>query len=580
MDPAHESPEAAAPASRRTRSRVALAAPLVLVALVGAWPVLGGLGAQRLWEDEADTAVLARNVLRFGLPVAWDGVTFSDSDFGRRVTPRLFGTDFVVVGTPWLAYYAAAASFALFGESTAAARLPFAVAGLATVVLLCALVRRTTGDLRAALAASLLLLLSTQFLLYARECRSYPLNMLLTLVVLAAFLRLPARGASVALVLAAAALFHVQILPAAVVLAATGGLALFHPGFRPQLVPLLRCAPWVAALTVPWLVLSWSTTSTNWVPLRSSGELVPRFGQLVHEAGVAIPWLGWAVLMPWVLPRAKDGERRWLAVAGAFVVASLLLAPLVLSPALFAMLGLRYLAGLLPVAAGATGVLVARASAGRPLRFALLLLLFGATNLANGALFGFWLGETQRLPGGIVASVPREISAKLFNVSLWAFLRGIGTPDPGTASEVIDLLSQRARPGDVVVTNFSWENLYFYTGLPQGLRLPLDGPVRTAAREAGLPNYVFGVDDADWVVWRAAIGDIPGWGLARIERELAARGASLERVATLRETVWENRPELAARRFPGLGYPFAPHGVDPFAPRRLGAVVYRVRWPE
>jgi hypothetical protein len=99
-------------------------APRLAVLAVAAHLIFFDLGGPWLWEDEGDTAAFARNIVATGLPTAWDGRTFLDGDYGMRVVPRLFGHDLVMVGTPWLPFYATAASFALFGESNAAARLP------------------------------------------------------------------------------------------------------------------------------------------------------------------------------------------------------------------------------------------------------------------------------------------------------------------------------------------------------------------------------------------------------------------------------------------------------------------------
>ena len=99
------------------------------VLAVAAALMLTGLGHDHLWADEGDTAVLGRSILQFGVPTAWDGVTFTDSDYGTRLTD-----DFVMVSHPWAQYYAVAAAFAVAGESAFAARLPFAIsAGLASV---------------------------------------------------------------------------------------------------------------------------------------------------------------------------------------------------------------------------------------------------------------------------------------------------------------------------------------------------------------------------------------------------------------------------------------------------------------
>ncbi len=82
--------------------------PLVAILVVAATLVFASLQRDYLWSDEGDTAVLAQSILKYGVPTAWDGVTFTDSDFGARLTD-----DFVMVSSPWLQYYVVAASFAI-----------------------------------------------------------------------------------------------------------------------------------------------------------------------------------------------------------------------------------------------------------------------------------------------------------------------------------------------------------------------------------------------------------------------------------------------------------------------------------
>ena len=57
--------------------------PIVVVLVVAAILLFTNLRMDRLWADEGDTAVLARSILKFGVPTAWDGVTFTDSDCRR-----------------------------------------------------------------------------------------------------------------------------------------------------------------------------------------------------------------------------------------------------------------------------------------------------------------------------------------------------------------------------------------------------------------------------------------------------------------------------------------------------------------
>jgi len=554
-------------------------APRLAVLAVAAHLIFFDLGGPWLWEDEGDTAAFARNIVATGLPTAWDGRTFLDSDYGFRLVPRLFGHDLVMVGTPWLPFYATAASFALFGESNAAARLPFAIASFASIALLYLLVLRATGCTRAALAASILLVSSAQFLLYAREARSYGFNMFFTLLLLWGFLRLGERRRDPWLVIAAVLLFHTQILPAVIALVACGALALFHPRFRSRLQPLLWRAPLVLAGTLPWILVTWSATSTNWSPLESWLELPGRVAQLAAETMVAVPWLGWAVAIPIFWRRFTPRDRDLLALAAAFVLVLFALLPFALAQTPLLVLGLRYVCALLPVAAAVTGVLVARASGGRPLAYVALLALFGATHLAGNTLPWLALGESRQVGDKFVfVNAPRDLGEKLVNASWWYFARGLGVPNPGTLPELVGWLRAHAAPDDVLVTNFSWDNLYFYTNLRQGFRISPQAPVRDAARSLGLPDYTFGLDGASWLIWRRAVDPLPEHPFERVKSELEARGAKLELVASFREGLWENRPELHWHRFPRVGYPFAPRRLGAAGLDHPDAVVYRVVW--
>jgi len=561
------------------RQSVRSLVPLLAVLALALFPLFRDLGGPPLWEDEGDTAAFAERIVATGFPTAWDGRTFLDSDWGFRVAPHLLGRDFVMVGTPWLPYYVTAGSFALFGTSETAARLPFALAALATLALLYVLVERATGCRRAALAAALALLCSAQFLLYARECRSYALNMLLTTAVVAGFLRLGVRRRDALLAAAAVLLFHVQFVAAAIAIATCGALVLAHPRFRPRLPALLRRAPWVIAFTVPWLALTWNAVQANWQPLESALDWPARVAQLGIESMVAVPWLGWIAAWPWVRRRLRAGDRDVLAVGLVYVAATFALLPLSLTEGLLRVTGLRYVCGLLPIAAAVTGVLVARASDGRPRLYAALLALLCATNLLGNALPWLAIGESRRIGPTLVAA-PRGATEKVLNASLWYFLRGLGEPNPGTLRTIVDWVDAQVGADDVLVTNFAWDNLLYYTDRRLGFRIkPEATAVRDAARAAGLPDYVFGLDGARWLLWRHAADPLPKLPFEAARAELEARGARLERVASFHEVLWENRPELQWHRFPGVGYPFAPRRLGAEGRKWADAVAYRIVWP-
>src|SRR5712691_2580091 len=224
--------------------------PFMLVAIIGAGLIFTNLGSGYLWADEGDTAVLASNILKYGVPKAWDGITFMDSDFGARVNDQL-----VMVSTPWVQYYVAAASFLVFGENTFAARFPFALAGWTTILLGYRFMWRLTANRSVAFGAAALMVCSVQFLLYARQCRYYALSMLFTCWLVWIFFQMKSARHCVLFAVVAILLFHthpIGIVPVAVL----GILTLIYRPFSSQRRWFWFAFPAIIILTVPWLALA------------------------------------------------------------------------------------------------------------------------------------------------------------------------------------------------------------------------------------------------------------------------------------------------------------------------------------
>ena len=91
------------------------------------------LSDQILWNDEAGTALFARNVLTFGYPTAFDGTNWIDRIIIEQTIGRV--GNYLDVFHSWGMYYVLAPFFFLFGESTFIARFPFGCFGLASVYL-------------------------------------------------------------------------------------------------------------------------------------------------------------------------------------------------------------------------------------------------------------------------------------------------------------------------------------------------------------------------------------------------------------------------------------------------------------
>ena len=124
-----------------------------LIGVFAALLIFPNLSRSLLWQDEAQTALQARTTLQHGIPMGHDGENSLSQEQGRDVD-----SNDVFRYHPWMQFYITAASFALFGESTFTARLPFALLGVATVVLTYYTARFLWRNEAAAIIVSLTLL--------------------------------------------------------------------------------------------------------------------------------------------------------------------------------------------------------------------------------------------------------------------------------------------------------------------------------------------------------------------------------------------------------------------------------------
>jgi hypothetical protein len=136
------------------------------------------LDGHLFWEDEAENALLAKNIVRFGVPVVNDGVNDITQN-GDAIDAR----HNVWSWAPWLPEYVTAASFAVFGPTTWAGRAPFALLGWGAVLLLSHVAWRIYRSHRIALGCMLLLGTSELFVLHMRQSRYYSIIMFAEILV-------------------------------------------------------------------------------------------------------------------------------------------------------------------------------------------------------------------------------------------------------------------------------------------------------------------------------------------------------------------------------------------------------------
>jgi hypothetical protein len=210
------------------------------------------LDGRLFWGDEAETAVLARNILKFGVPKVDDGVTHL-SLHGDSFDTR----NSVWTWSPWLPEYVTAASFAVFGQTTWAGRAPFAAIGWLAVMLLGFIAWKIYQSHRIALSAMLLLGTSEVFLLHIRQCRYYSLTVLAEIILVFGIYQILAKNKNGSWFILAALLlqFYCNYAIAAANVPALLVLAwkLFQQKRNSALPLLLALGIWLL-LSVPWLL--------------------------------------------------------------------------------------------------------------------------------------------------------------------------------------------------------------------------------------------------------------------------------------------------------------------------------------
>ena len=144
------------------------------VFLAAAVLLFARLGHYALWDDEAVTALPALGVWLTGDTTGVVG----ENIVGYRNGALLAGLR--MRRTPPLRFYLAAPSLGLLGSTAFAARLPFALCGLASTAVILFGLKRAHADLTTWILMAEALLGNVSFFLYCRQCRYYSLGILAT----------------------------------------------------------------------------------------------------------------------------------------------------------------------------------------------------------------------------------------------------------------------------------------------------------------------------------------------------------------------------------------------------------------
>jgi len=136
-----------------------------------------GFSDSALQLDEGADTFISSTILKYGLPYHQDETVYTMEE-GIVRDDKLF------VYRTWFPYYLQASSLFLFGKTTFAARLPFALSGVLSAIALYFFTLKLTKKKSTAFLATLFLASSVPALIYFRTARYIGLPILLTILLL------------------------------------------------------------------------------------------------------------------------------------------------------------------------------------------------------------------------------------------------------------------------------------------------------------------------------------------------------------------------------------------------------------
>lgn len=321
---------------------------LVAVLAVAGWLRFAELGRLSLWADEFPHAIAAERLIEEGRPVLPSG----------REYRRALGQTVAI-----------SASMRAFGESETPARLPSALAGLATIPLLWLVVRRRFGDV-AALAAAAALAVMPLHVAHSRSARFYVAFALAygaAAVLGSRALETGSRRAGVAAVAAFAVALHLQIaglmLLAALAVYAASSWWRAHGAERRS--RSIRLGIFCGALVAGGLVIALVPPMRDGIR-RLMEQPVPglELSPGLHLRSLArlfeiVAWWAWIPLVPAVLVGLRHAGRQGWNLALHLLVPAILVSVLFVPTGRSRVIDLRYLLHLVPFLAAVVGVGIA-----------------------------------------------------------------------------------------------------------------------------------------------------------------------------------------------------------------------------
>jgi 4-amino-4-deoxy-L-arabinose transferase-like glycosyltransferase len=446
---------------------LAFGAVVALSGLLLFWSLDGRL----LWQDEAETALLAKSILKHGVPIGFDGTNVVSQEASKEFVADARLPAFLWRWSPWVQFYIAAGSFALLGPNTLSARLPFASLGLVAVCLTYIYARRLSGSRAIARLSALYLVTSVPFLLHVRQARWCAPAYCLSLGVLLSLEGLAAgrKYSRLAFVASGVLLFYTNYFVAIGLLASSLTAAVLVKG-GPALLRRLASAIFaVVVSTLPGAYLFQITSKSKRFELFTLLDHMNYYSGSYFTFMLPMPLLA---LILWMIVSKRSAPeltaKGTSPVVMLLVITVLYVAYITLGP----WVEFRYLTLLLPTTSILLAVATDRVRRMNPALGIALLSALIFTDLVHMAPLGY-------VDTAGTHSADRFLAAGPVSFPLLGFLYEITHHFDAPEFVLADLLNRSAKRTDIVLTTYDVLPLQFYTGLRvagglQGRELPND----------------------------------------------------------------------------------------------------------
>ncbi|MEK9628634.1 MAG: glycosyltransferase family 39 protein [Nitrospinota bacterium] len=427
--------------------------------------IFTGLDDSVLQVDEGADTFISTTILKHGLPMHSDGFNHT------MLYADIF--DGIFIYRTWIPYYIQAASFYFLGQNTFAARLPFALAGLFSILALYHLALRLTKEKSVAIFAATLLATSVPALLYFRTSRYVAIPILLTPILLLFYLDLfdKKKWNPVPFTATSIIFFHTMYVEfAGLIMGLLFHLYIFRKNVEPENLKRIKFPAFITAIScLPWLLFI-PTLSERISEFYTSTSLLidtTHLGFFKHFAGFFFQinnYIFPLILVPFLIlcPLKKFGREVSLLLISIFAI--------VLVASLHSIPLLQYISASIPLLFVLLGWIIFylfKTSIVRQVLFTAIMIFTNAIHVGPLVPVRELLAPlTNPSPSsiylqGIHETFMREVQFKSVFFQYW---RELANPYQGPLDKIVSYFETHGKNGETCYIDNELESLTFYTG--------------------------------------------------------------------------------------------------------------------